>query len=1125
MSRVILSFVIIACIFSLVPSTVGARALYQDQAASTPEDGIAPDKAVPVFAPPRMFTVMHSGQIGATVTNYGTFGTGFVSQPVCDGDPCPSFESPEESDLEYLFGGAIWIGGIVGGDTLVSVAADGWYSGVYELVPPVPLESFGGAGDQSVWMLFTDTITDASITGVDNFDDRYHIPLHVRIANRAYAWNTDPENQMIIYDMVITNIGDQTIEDGYVAFFFDADIYHTSNATGFFDDLTGSIRDAGIGYAIDNNGDPEDGSFFTAENPTRMFAFKPLTASFTITDTGYNWWVSHGNPDYDYGPQPVDEFGDPQCDFGGHIGTPTGDAAKYCMMSHPGWAFDQFYTADSISGWTYPYNPAQAADFADGTDTRFLMSLGSFTLLPDSSVRILYTTFTGDSVIHVPDNLANLPDNPDQYLANLDFSHVLANAAVADSLAESLIDPLNKVTGLYVLHNDLDSVVVTWDPWVFPDLDGCDIYLYEIPADSLPYPGIAPPWIHPSVVDLAASLGRTDRYAFSDLEPWSIYTAAVANRMDSRGVGEMSESVAIMPGGRPPAPEVASHLVFIHNGETATFEWTPPENLDVDHYNIYRFTGSQEAASKYHALYDTGEFASQVAPRDSFNIDGVWYYYYAMEPYASVGSGTTTFSESVADSSFYAVTAATSYGTETAFSEDIAVYEIPLRTRDILVVACGSSTEIAICDSIFDYYGDVLAGYDFEFYNWDDTAQLYNCKPGWWYDLMPYSMVIVDGGWSFDILGNRYCSTLPGLENYAGSGGLIAYFGSFNNLTNVRFISPPGYYPAPDGVFVDEFGLDSLFAIGPSYYIPYYPSKRDTLGGFIRAESMDNAVPEINYDSSLHPYTAYRPWPAGVAPLAGAFFNNEDAVPILAYRSLYPLSSMAEGLPVGIQSTGFAGPVYSFAFRPWFMQREDMTVLIDYLMSQTAEVASARSIIEPDTMKFYWAYALEPMTATIFIGGFPDKYAVGDLDASSVQINGGVLPTDVSAIDVHPDFDGPVLAITISMPDFLISYGPLWGRKKHPYAVSAAMSDGTRFLTTGNVFIKGFLGGDADGNGRINIADATYLVNYIFRDGEAPVVMALGDANGDCDLDIGDAIYLINYIFRSGPEPRPGCAE
>lgn len=71
----------------------------------------------------------------------------------------------------------------------------------------------------------------------------------------------------------------------------------------------------------------------------------------------------------------------------------------------------------------------------------------------------------------------------------------------------------------------------------------------------------------------------------------------------------------------------------------------------------------------------------------------------------------------------------------------------------------------------------------------------------------------------------------------------------------------------------------------------------------------------------------------------------------------------------------------------------------------------------------------------------------------------------------------------------------------------------------------GALNGDANGDGKITVGDAIYIVNSIFRDGPAPTPYAVysGDPNGDCKVNVGDAVYIVSYIFRSGPAPV-GCA-
>jgi hypothetical protein len=68
--------------------------------------------------------------------------------------------------------------------------------------------------------------------------------------------------------------------------------------------------------------------------------------------------------------------------------------------------------------------------------------------------------------------------------------------------------------------------------------------------------------------------------------------------------------------------------------------------------------------------------------------------------------------------------------------------------------------------------------------------------------------------------------------------------------------------------------------------------------------------------------------------------------------------------------------------------------------------------------------------------------------------------------------------------------------------------------------LYGFLRGDANGDGIIDMSDAIYLLNYLFKNGPEPDPYALGDANSDGEILVEDAIFLLNYILRGGPAPE-----
>jgi len=68
-----------------------------------------------------------------------------------------------------------------------------------------------------------------------------------------------------------------------------------------------------------------------------------------------------------------------------------------------------------------------------------------------------------------------------------------------------------------------------------------------------------------------------------------------------------------------------------------------------------------------------------------------------------------------------------------------------------------------------------------------------------------------------------------------------------------------------------------------------------------------------------------------------------------------------------------------------------------------------------------------------------------------------------------------------------------------------------------------YICGDANYDGKVNVGDAVFLINYIFKAGPAPVPVCKGDVNHDTKTNVGDAVYLINYIFKAGPPPVAGC--
>jgi len=69
------------------------------------------------------------------------------------------------------------------------------------------------------------------------------------------------------------------------------------------------------------------------------------------------------------------------------------------------------------------------------------------------------------------------------------------------------------------------------------------------------------------------------------------------------------------------------------------------------------------------------------------------------------------------------------------------------------------------------------------------------------------------------------------------------------------------------------------------------------------------------------------------------------------------------------------------------------------------------------------------------------------------------------------------------------------------------------------VYPPEYVSGDANGDRLVDLADAVYLLNYLFKDGTPPVPLVAGDSNCDGQEDLADIVYLLNYLFKGGASP------
>ena len=442
------------------PGKLLARASFDNLRSTGANRQLRPATGMPNF----QFDVHNIGRLALTITNFGTFGSGYVAGTLPNGEELPGAEYPISSGLRYLFAGALWIGAVVGQDTLVSVGADGWFQD-RELFPDAgaagniiarsslrstPDYDPGAVSEQDFICTFTDTFTDPPLTGIDPIDNRSHIPLGVAIQQSSYAWSYTYTEDFVLFDCRITNIWDHPLSELYLGLFIDGDVHHRSNeGSGPRDDICGFRRTVAMppGYGLDqdtinvawiadNDGDPSDDGRWTFASPTSVTGVRLIRWPGSDRPFNFNWWLSNTNAAYDFGPRMAGTDDDPPRPFGPQLGTPTGDRNKYYMMRHPEFDYDLLFTALSheAEGFLPPPRDSIAADFSNGGDVRYLLSLGPIDLPPGDTASFTFAYVAGENFHVGPNDYRDYFDafSPSLYNDKLDFTDLAANARWAD---------------------------------------------------------------------------------------------------------------------------------------------------------------------------------------------------------------------------------------------------------------------------------------------------------------------------------------------------------------------------------------------------------------------------------------------------------------------------------------------------------------------------------------------------------------------------------------------------------------------------------------------------------------------------------------------------------------------
>jgi hypothetical protein len=480
-------------------------------------------------------------------------------------------EFPAHSEIDYLYTMALWVGAIVGTDTLVSTGSKypidtwGWGKEFFPDPPPggdmvfrstvadEPELREGAISEQDFIAVYTDTFIGQSR---DYFLGRHHRPLGLEVTQKSYAWSYPFAEDFVLFDLQIENIGSKRLEDVYVGIYLHADpgLRGAPEVDSAFGDVCGFLKTApswqgcgfedilNLAWEADNDGDPFRGEFldhivWSGDAPHKsvlgVAAAMKLRAPTDYCHMSYNWWTHSFYHDADFGPRRKANFRDFRT---GGLGTPEGDVNKYYLMRSGEIDYDKAYTS-TISPldpvWMYPGEIAATRVPVRGY-LESVLSYGPVTLTPGSVMPFAFAYIVGDNFHTDPDNLQKyLPFEPNGYYANVDFSDLAKNAMWARWMYDNPGFDTDG-DGYYgkfrvCVHDSVESDT----GWI---ASSADTFWYE--GDGIPdWRGATPPpappfWVTPTVngfhIRFNGSRSETERDVFSnliDFEGYNIYLA------------------------------------------------------------------------------------------------------------------------------------------------------------------------------------------------------------------------------------------------------------------------------------------------------------------------------------------------------------------------------------------------------------------------------------------------------------------------------------------------------------------------------------------------------------------------------------------------------------------------
>ncbi len=750
----------------------------------------------------------------------------------------------EDENSYTVFTNAVIIGGIIGTDTLVSHSFDFRSYNNAELFAANP--EIGGCirtgnfADDEFHVVYTDTVTDPLYVGTPGaFEDTSHVPMGIRVEQNSYSWSDPEYDNFIILEFVIENIRNDYIQDIWLGFYQDADIYNAgsvNNQSGYLDDFTGVLDTllydgdpfsrVLIPYAADNDGDPVFGSnfYWNDESARQAVSLGILHTSFESPEFNYNWWVGNFST-IDYGPRRIGTLIDPFYTFvDSSLGIPKKQQDLYYVLSHPEIDFDQLRvaTVDSSSGWIPYDDPLGIVNY----DTRFLYSVGSFDLLPgESDTVVIALVGTDEFHVNASDyySLFN-PDSPEEYISTFNFQQMIREHRKVDSVYRSgyQLPAPGAPIGLTVESADEQKAHLVWQAKGDPNVVG---YFINV-MDTL----LSNSWSH-AHQEMISDTSYIYEFSYPGQELFFAISA-----VDNQGQESLpSHWTSILTG--KPAP--VDSLWLLPDSINPEIFWLPQCDTCLHAYYIYR--------SVDNSLFELYDSTATIYFKDLGTESGVFYSYF--------------------------IRTVNRYGVVSDPSAIVSFLPMAL-DRELLFFDLNSNPGFMLDafrqEYVFDLMESVESSVDMDYAHIDQTQVTLDL-------LSRYKLVVFD----FEKEGGKIDNTiLDEMSNYLYYGGKALFIIPNATIYTIsRQLIQYGRYE-PGEYFYDVFRLDSsaantmLFTAGSIY------------GDLTGCRSLDAEYPTLQADTTKLMYSTL-PIEGGI-PMAGCLYPIEGEVDTLyTYTSIY----------------------------------------------------------------------------------------------------------------------------------------------------------------------------------------------------------------------------------------------